>query len=179
MTQEALRKLFGQKLKTAREESDIKQNELAEMLDTYSEKISQMERGLRLPYKSEFDTICNLLNKEANYFFPDEVPILSEDTRKPNNRTKNRYGGHGFDRKFENTNKIKDDKTGLILNTNKKIEEVPIQEEIISEEEVVENVIHNATEVLTNNNTKRKISIQVPTGNGTSIMITIEEENVK
>jgi transcriptional regulator with XRE-family HTH domain len=81
--------LFGEKLKQARNENNVSQKTLADIIGRRNDQISQLERGVRQPSKKEFENICNILNRTPEFFFPEGVPKLRED--RPN-KTYNKFG---------------------------------------------------------------------------------------
>jgi transcriptional regulator with XRE-family HTH domain len=105
---------FGQKLKEARQEQELLQKDLAEILGINHWNISDMEAGKFLPTKTQFEQICDLLNKSGDFFFPEGVPNLAEGRRQYNKRNWTRPES----RKFE----LPEDEEGIDLDVEDELE---------------------------------------------------------
>lgn len=60
--------MFGDKLKSARKNKQLKQSELARMLDIKNTTISNWEKGLSKPDLDMIEKLCWILEVDANYF---------------------------------------------------------------------------------------------------------------
>ncbi len=84
------RKHIGKKIKLARINSKLTQEQLAEELSYSSKYISQLERGLAFGSASTIINICKALNFSGSYLFddlldidtPNELPPLDMDFMK-------------------------------------------------------------------------------------------------
>lgn len=65
---------FGEKLRQAREENELTQKQLGELIGKTHDQISQLERGVRNPSLKELTNLCDLLNKTEDYFYPPDEP---------------------------------------------------------------------------------------------------------
>ena len=63
------KKEFGKKIKLARVESDLTQEQLAEKIKTKQKNISRYETGASMPSIETLVKIANVLRKKVGYFF--------------------------------------------------------------------------------------------------------------
>ena len=63
------KKEFGKKIKLARVESDLTQDQLAEKIETKQKNISRYETGASMPSIERLIKIANVLRKKVGYFF--------------------------------------------------------------------------------------------------------------
>ena len=63
------KKGFGKKIKLARVESDLTQDQLAEKIKTKQKNISRYETGASMPSIETLIKIANVLRKKVGYFF--------------------------------------------------------------------------------------------------------------
>ncbi|MDR0914537.1 MAG: helix-turn-helix domain-containing protein [Oscillospiraceae bacterium] len=61
--------MFGLKLKSARKQANLRQAQLAKMLDVSGNAISNWENGVSKPDILTLEKICEILNVSPNYFF--------------------------------------------------------------------------------------------------------------
>ena len=60
---------FGKKIKVARVESDLTQDQLAQKINTKQKNISRYETGASMPSIETLVKIANVLKKKVGYFF--------------------------------------------------------------------------------------------------------------
>ncbi len=65
---------FGEKLKSARLESGLRQSDLAKKLETTGNTVSNWETNLCKPDLDTLSRICNVLHVNASYFLPSSGP---------------------------------------------------------------------------------------------------------
>ena len=63
------KKEFGKKIKLARVERDLTQNQLAEKIKTKQKNISRYETGASMPSIETLIKISSVLKKKVGYFF--------------------------------------------------------------------------------------------------------------
>jgi transcriptional regulator with XRE-family HTH domain len=63
------KKEFGKKIKLARVESDLTQDQLAEKIKTKQKNISRYETGASMPSIETLIKIASVLKKKVGYFF--------------------------------------------------------------------------------------------------------------
>jgi len=63
------KKEFGKKIKLARVESDLTQDQLAEKIKTKQKNISRYETGASMPSIETLAKIASALKKKVGYFF--------------------------------------------------------------------------------------------------------------
>ena len=63
------KKEFGKKIKLARVESDLTQDQLAEKIKTKQKNISRYETGASMPSIETLIKISSVLKKKVGYFF--------------------------------------------------------------------------------------------------------------
>ena len=72
-----IKKEFARRLKAARKDAGLKQDELSSLLGVEPFTISRWERGVVMP--RDFDKLCEVLNKPPEYFMGSEnlhgIPI--------------------------------------------------------------------------------------------------------
>ena len=81
---------MGDRIREARKNSKLTQEQLAEKLDLSVEFISNIERGLKLPSLQVFTKLIEILNVSADYLLRDSVS------------TAELFGGNAIGRKIEN-----------------------------------------------------------------------------
>lgn len=69
---------FGEKIKRARENLGLTQEELAQAVGISSEFISNIESGRRFPSFENLITLVNYLQKDFSYFLEEKKPIFKE-----------------------------------------------------------------------------------------------------
>lgn len=62
---------FGTRIMQRRKELNIKQSELAELLDVSDNQISNIENGKSFPKFNKFVLLCNTLQCNADFFYPE------------------------------------------------------------------------------------------------------------
>jgi transcriptional regulator with XRE-family HTH domain len=80
---------MGDRIKEARKEQRLTQDQLAERLDVSVEFIGQIERGLKLPSMQVFVKLIEALHVSADYLLRDSVS------------TEQLFGDHALGRKIE------------------------------------------------------------------------------
>ena len=80
---------MGDRIREARKNSKLTQEQLAERLDLSVEFISNIERGLKLPSLQVFTKMIEVLNVSADYLLRDSVS------------TSELFGGNSIGRKIE------------------------------------------------------------------------------
>ena len=63
------KKEFGKRIKLARVENDLTQDQLAEKIKTKQKNISRYETGASMPSIETLIKIANVLRKKIGYFF--------------------------------------------------------------------------------------------------------------
>src|SRR4030065_2413879 len=83
-------KLFGTRLKRAREEVNLSQGAFAKSLGLSSEYISLLESGKRTPSFETLLKVAAFLNKTVSYFFQDKRPAFERlfDRAMPDERVR-------------------------------------------------------------------------------------------
>lgn len=71
-------KALGRRIKTAREQARMTQEELAEAIGCTPQHISVIERGLKIPKLDTFITIANVLHVSADELLRDDLEHLAE-----------------------------------------------------------------------------------------------------
>lgn len=71
-------KAIGQRIKLAREESGLTQEQLAERVGLSASHISVIERGIKSPRLETLVEILNILNVDANYILTDVLSVSNE-----------------------------------------------------------------------------------------------------
>lgn len=74
---------FARRLKEARVESKLTQEELAKILDVAKSTISMWENGNRIPSLSVAYSLSKVLNKPPSFFIGDSVRILPNGSAAP------------------------------------------------------------------------------------------------
>lgn len=194
-------KNFTNKLKLARREHKLTQQELGELLGIDGKDISSLETNRRKPTLDELHKLCDLLNRTNSFFFPDGVPELKKKyIHKPRNNKKNfhsndkvgKYGEPKLSKKELDELNNKVTKDGVIYDVAKEIEKGRAEsfENLSKEESNIDNTpLINEVEVVNEpviskgHVIKRKITITLPNGYyqnvAEGINITVEEEIIK
>lgn len=74
---------IGERIQRKRNSLNITQEQLAEMINTSKNTISNVERGENPPSVEFIVNICNVLGEDPNYYILGEIPY--EDIEKYNN----------------------------------------------------------------------------------------------
>lgn len=97
--------MFGEKLKNARISKNLKQSEIAELLNVKNTTISNWEKGVSNPDIEYVSTICRILGVSPSYFFDEmcncELSLI-EDEHIKKYRTLDDYGKKQVDTTLEN-----------------------------------------------------------------------------
>lgn len=64
---------MGDRIREARKEKELTQEQLAELLDMSVESVSHIERGSRLPSMQVFIRLIEVLNVSADYLLRDSI----------------------------------------------------------------------------------------------------------
>jgi transcriptional regulator with XRE-family HTH domain len=75
-------KTCGVRLRDARQDANLSQKELGELVDKNNDAIWNIEAVRRLPFREELTKFCDLLNKTEDFFFPQGTPELRTDPQK-------------------------------------------------------------------------------------------------
>ena len=67
-------KKFGKKVKIARIEQDMTQDQLAEAIQTKQKSISSYETGAAFPSLGTLEKLAHILKKPISYFFDEPLP---------------------------------------------------------------------------------------------------------
>lgn len=73
-------KPMGKRIKTARENKGMTQEQLAEKMDLSVQHISVIERGIKAPRLETFIKLANELGVNADYFLEDLLSVASKIT---------------------------------------------------------------------------------------------------
>lgn len=73
---------FGEKLKLLREEMELNQTELGNVLNMTQRKVSYLENGKYEPGMDDLKALCSYFNISADYFlgFPKNLPFPKKRT---------------------------------------------------------------------------------------------------
>lgn len=74
---------FGARLRAAREERELSQQGLAKLLGRVKKTISFWERGLSSPSEKDYQAICRVFGKPADYFTRPKAAALPPSVRDP------------------------------------------------------------------------------------------------
>jgi transcriptional regulator with XRE-family HTH domain len=171
---------FKDIIRKERLSQNLSQTELGQLASRSGDQISQLERGVRLPTKKEFDTFCNLFNKKVDYFFPSGVPELFDDYTKSKGRGRrnfgdNKYGTHKMSKEeIENYNSMVRNESGQVFDVENEIQQLEMEIKDKAVEEKVENVEEVTNTEHIKGDTTRKVSISIPIGDK-NIVIVVEE----
>ena len=78
---------IGEKIRNAREDKDLSQNEIATMIPMNQSNYSKIERGLQEPNLAQLKRICQILKLDPRYLLeldnldfitPNDIKLLSE-----------------------------------------------------------------------------------------------------
>jgi len=72
-----IRKVLGKKIRDAREEKNVTQKELGELLNYSAMAISHFENGIRELKLSDLQKLADFFKKPLSFFFPEEAPVSS------------------------------------------------------------------------------------------------------
>lgn len=70
---------FGEKIKSAREDADISQTEIAKLIPMNQSNYSKIERGIQEPNMMQLKRICEILNLDPAYL----LNLETSETRNP------------------------------------------------------------------------------------------------
>lgn len=70
---------FGSRIKNARENKNLSQQQLADLLDVTDGTISNYEKGVAYPRWEAIKKICSILNVDPNYLFWDDLSVSIKD----------------------------------------------------------------------------------------------------
>ena len=80
---------FGSRIKNARENKNLSQQQLADLLDVTDGTISNYEKGVAFPRWEAIKKICSILDVDPNYLFWDDLSSeIKEKIIKQNNLSK-------------------------------------------------------------------------------------------
>ncbi len=74
---------FGEKIKSAREDADISQTEIAKLIPMNQSNYSKIERGIQEPNMMQLKRICEILNLDPAYL----LNLETSETRNPSDDT--------------------------------------------------------------------------------------------
>lgn len=72
---------FGTKIRNAREDMDLSQREMANMIPMNQSNYSKIERGMQEPSMGQFRRICQILNLDPRYLLDlgEFTPVSKKD----------------------------------------------------------------------------------------------------
>jgi DNA-binding XRE family transcriptional regulator len=77
-----IRREFGARLMSAREEARLTRVDLAELIDLNKDYIYRVENGMRNPIRPEYEKYKEVFLKGDDYFYPNGIPKLAEELDK-------------------------------------------------------------------------------------------------